>query len=405
MNKQIDKLKKMNILYIVHNYNNFQKDPIEEASQYFNKVYVLVRYKPLSDIVDKIPLKSLKKFRSSYVLDLRGLPSNVEVVKTAVWYLPYGFLNRCLGDLHFRSVKRVLRKKKIKFDLIHSHFVWSSGYVGMKLKEEYGVPLVITGHGYDVYKLPFKSKYWREKIKEILDSADCVITGSKFNKRCLEKLGIDISRVSLINNGFKPDLFYPKDKKELKKKMGLNDSQKICVSIGNLERVKGHDVLVKAIGILKERGQNILCYIIGTGSRLNYLKALAKRCGVEDNIYFAGIKPHSEIGDYINISDVFVLPSRNESAPVVLLEALACGKPVVASKVGNVEDILKARECGYIVDSEDAKALADSILRALNRDWDIKGITEYSKRFSWENSVKEILRIYIEVIKNEQRVS
>ena len=83
-----------------------------------------------------------------------------------------------------------------------------------------------------------------------------------------------------------------------------------------------------------------------------------------------------------------------------MLEALACGKPVVASKVGNVEDILKARECGYIVDSEDAKALADSILRALNRDWDIKGIIEYSKRFSWENSVKEILRIYLEVIKN-----
>ena len=92
MNKEIDRLKKKNILYIVHNYNNFQKDPIEEASKYFNKVYVLVRYKPISDIVDKIPLKSLKKFRKEYVLDLRELPSNVEVIKTAVWYFPYGFL-------------------------------------------------------------------------------------------------------------------------------------------------------------------------------------------------------------------------------------------------------------------------------------------------------------------------
>ena len=84
MNRQVDKLKKMNILYIVHNYNNFQKDPIEEASQYFNKVYVLVRYKPFSNIADKIPLKSLKKFERNYILDLEGLPSNVEVIKTAV---------------------------------------------------------------------------------------------------------------------------------------------------------------------------------------------------------------------------------------------------------------------------------------------------------------------------------
>ncbi|HOC97310.1 MAG TPA: glycosyltransferase [Candidatus Pacearchaeota archaeon] len=401
MNKEIDRLKKKNILYIVHNYNNFQKDPIEEASKYFNKVYVLVRYKPISDIVDKIPLKSLKKFRKEYVLDLRELPSNVEVIKTAVWYFPYGFLNRYLGDLHFNSFKKVLRRKYIKFDLIHSHFVWSSGYVGMKLKKEYGTPLVITGHGYDVYKLPFKSKYWRKKIKGILDSADCIITGSKSNKRRLEELGIDMLKVSIINNGFSSNLFYNKDKRVLRKEMGIDESLRICLSVGNLEKVKGHDVLIKAISILKDKGENVFCYIIGTGSRLNYLKRLAKKYGVDSNVSFLGVKPHSEICDYINISDVFVLPSRNEGAPVVLLEALACGKPVVASKVGNVKDILESRDCGYIVNPEDSKALADAISKSLNRNWNTNGIVEYAKRFSWENSVKEILRIYIKVIKNE----
>jgi len=118
-------------------------------------------------------------------------------------------------------------------------------------------------------------------------------------------------------------------------------------------------------------------------------------------VSFLGVKPHSEICDYINISDVFVLPSRNEGAPVVLLEALACGKPVVASKVGNVKDILESRDCGYIVNPEDSKALADAISKSLNRNWNTNGIVEYAKRFSWENSVKEILRIYIKVIKNE----
>ena len=122
-------------LYIVHNYNTFQKDSIEEVAKYFKEVYVLVRYKPISKIARYLPFKWIKKYDDSYVLDLRNLPPNVTVLKTPVWYLPFGVFYKWLGNLHYKSVKQIIKRYNINFDLVHCHFIWSSGYVGMKIKE------------------------------------------------------------------------------------------------------------------------------------------------------------------------------------------------------------------------------------------------------------------------------
>ena len=139
-------LKEKNILYIVHNYTSFQKDPIEEAARYFKKVYVLVRYKPISRIAKHIPIKWIKKYDDSLIIDTWNIPNNVEVIRTPVWYLPYGIFYKILGTLHFRAVERAIKKHQIIIDLVHSHFIWSSGFVGMKLKEKYHVTQIILLH-------------------------------------------------------------------------------------------------------------------------------------------------------------------------------------------------------------------------------------------------------------------
>jgi glycosyltransferase involved in cell wall biosynthesis len=398
MNREED-LKKKEILYIVHNYNSFQKDHIEEASKYFKNVNVLVRYKPISTIAKYLPFKIFKKFDDAYVIDEKDIPSNVQILRTPFWYLPYGFLNRCLGRKHLKAVRKIIKKYDIKFDLIHSHFVWSSGYVGMKLKEKYNVPLVITGHGYDVYKLPFSSDSWRGKIVEILESADRVITVSKYNEQYLKELGTDLSKVSIINNGFSPSLFYPQKKEEVRKRLDIDLTKKVCVSVGNLEKIKGQDILIEAIKILTEKGEEIFCYIVGNGSRYKYLQSLINSYGLEKNVFLLGTKPHFEIKEYISMSDVFVIPSRRESASVVLLEALACGKPVVATNVGIVPEVLENDKYGYIVDIENPKDLANAISKAISKKWDTQEIAKYSKQYTWEESVKSVVKIYNSLVK------
>ena len=119
---------------------------------------------------------------------------------------------------------------------------------------------------------------------------------------------------------------------------------------------------------------------------------------LEGNVFLVGPKPHSQICDWINISDIFVVPSRIESASVTLLEALACGRPVVATRVGIVPTVLNSK-CGIMVKTNDSRELSRGIEEALKKDWNLNEITRRVKNFSWENSVKQLVDIYDTLIK------
>jgi len=386
-------LKDRNILYIVHNYNTFQKDSIEEAAKYFKRVYVLVRYKPISKIASVIPVNWLKKFDDSYVIDLKGLPNNVEVIKTPVWYFPYIIFNKLLGDAHYRAVDRVIKRKKINFDIIHSHFIWSSGYVGMKLKKKYKKPLVITGHGYDVYDIPFRNDFWKRKITEILKNTDQLIVVSKHNKKLLKKL-CEECEISVISNGFNDKLFRRINKIEARRKLSFPKNKKIILTIGNLEKIKGYDMLVEALKIVKERERDFLCIHIGVGTQEKRIRKLIKKRGLEKNFKLLGRKTHSELIHWYGVCDFFVSPSFFEGNPTVMFEALGCGKAFVGTKVGGVPNIITSDEYGKLSEPGDPFHLAENILFALDKTWDSEKILEYAKNYSWQKVVKKIVEIY-----------
>ncbi len=382
------------ILYLTHSYNNFEKDPIEEAAKYFKKVYVLVRYKPISKIAKYIPLKWLKKYDDSLVIDMKGLPRNVEIIRVPVWYLPFGIFHKILGKAHYRTVERIVKKNEIKFDIIHCHFLWSAGYVGMKLKEKYKVPFVVTGHGFDVYQLPFSSQFWKGIIIQILNSADAIITGSDNNLKYLEKLRIRGDKMFVINNGFGKNKFFIQDKSLVRKRLKIGKNRRICLSVGNLEKVKNHEDLILAMNRVIETNKDTDCYIIGDGSQRKNLERLIVENSLTERVLLLGHKEHSEIGDWISASDLFVLPSLREGAPVVLLEALSCGRPVVATRVGNVSDVLISNDYGYIVEPHDIEELSKKINLSISKSWDEQKIRESVTNFSWDKIVGEIINVY-----------
>lgn len=387
------------ILHIVHNYNSFQKDPIEESAKYFKKVYVLVRYKPISKIVKYLPIRWLKMYEDSKVIDLRNLPDNVEVIKTSVWYWPYGFLHKFLGKAHFKAVDRVIRKNNIEFDIIHSHFVWSSGYVGMELKKKYDIPFIVTGHGFDVYELPFVNDWWRNNIKNILEHADKIITVSKSNKKYLLKFGTESSKISVITNGYNSELFFPLDKNKTRKKLGIDRDKKVLLSVGSLDPVKGHKYLIEAIAILKRKDPDILCYIIGEGSLHGELEELIESHNLAQNIFLLGYMNHEKINKWINICDVFVLPSLAESFGIVQLEAFACEKPVVATKNNGSLELIISADYGLLCELTNSQSLATTIELAIGKHWNEDKIRAYAKSFSWEMISSEILQIYVRLLK------
>jgi len=388
------------ILYIVHNYNSFQKDPIEEIAKNFKKVYVLVRYKPISKIAKYLPFKWLKKYDDKYIIDLSNKPKNVEVIKTSVWYLPFGIFYKWLGELHFRAVDRVIKKRDIKFDLVHCHFLWSSGYVGMRLKQKYKKPFIVTGHGFDVYQLPSQSASWRKRIIRILHSADKAITVSEKNKEILLNLNIEKGKTEILSNSYNSDIFFLRDKGECREELGIDLNREIVLSVGNLEEVKGHKYLIEAMNILinKQKYRQIILYVIGGGRLKGSFENQILKYNLEDYIVLLGTQLHREIPIWMNACDLFVMPSLSEGLPISMLEALGCGKPFVGTYVGGIPEVINSEDYGILVPPKKSKDLAKALEKALKKQWDKDKITKYSKSFTQETINEKIVNLYKEML-------
>ncbi|MFA5294484.1 MAG: glycosyltransferase family 4 protein [Methanoregulaceae archaeon] len=383
----------VNLAVICHSYNSFQKDQIDVLAPRLAEVNVFVRMNPFAEIAHYFPVRTLERFSSAAKIDRTAIFENTKVYPTPIWYVPTDRSYKKLGERHYSTVKSLIQNQDVPFNLVHSHFTWSAGYVGARLKEDYNVPFVVTAHGYDIYLLPFKDQEWREKIEYVLNTADHIITVSQSNLACIRKLDVS-TLVTVIPNGFRSDLFYPRNPSECRKMLNLPPDKKIILTVGNLEPVKGQTHLIEAIRqVIRER-KDILCVIIGSGKVHNTLTRQIRALGLEDYIMLAGEKPHDEIPLWMNACDLFVLPSLRESFGVVQIEALACGKPVVATRNGGSEEVITSDDYGLLVEPANPDELAEKILVALDREWDREAILAYAERFTWERIAKEIMEVY-----------
>ena len=396
-----DEAYNINPLILMNAYRCALKDCVDTTAHYVGQEYILFRYNEIVEFLGVFQLKSLEPFRKAALMDLGNIPKNVLVLPIGICYIPTDNQYKKVGNIFYNSVKKAIVKNKFDFNIIHTHFAWPQGYAGARLKEDYGNPFVVTGHGYDVYSLPFKDDEWRNKIEYVLNTADHIITVSQSNLKCIQKLDVS-TPVTVIPNGFRSDLFYPRDSLECRKALNLPQDKKIILTVGNLEPVKGQRYLVEAVQrIIRER-KNILCVIVGAGKVRTALERQIRSLGLEDYILLAGGKPHDEIPLWMNACDLFVLPSLRESFGVVQIEAMACGKPVVATRNGGSEEVVISDKYGLLVEPVDPDGLAEKILVALDREWDREAILAYAERFTWENIVKEITTIYQGVLEHER---
>lgn len=388
--------KSSNILFVTHTYNRFQKESINSVCKYFNECSVLVRSNPIAEISKYITIPYLDIGKLDHKIDLTNVPSNVNVRSTPIFYAPLDSQYKNLGKQHYRVVENIIEKNQIKFDLVHSHFTWSAGYVGAKLKKKYSVPFVVTAHGYDIYTLPFKDEEWRERIEYVLNSADHIITVSKRNLDCMKKLNIK-TPVTVLPNGYRDNLFYPRDTKNCRNILNIPHDKKILLVVGNLVDIKGHKHLIEAIGEVVMHRSDVQCYIVGSGELENKLRKQIVARKLQRYIKMVGSRPHDEIPVWMNACDLFVLSSLNEGNPTVMFECLGCGKPFVGTNVGGIPEIITSDDYGFLCDSARSKDLADNILLALSKEWDNDKIREYSKQFTWGVIARKILKIYSEV--------
>jgi D-inositol-3-phosphate glycosyltransferase len=248
------------------------------------------------------------------------------------------------------------RSEETPYDLIHSHY-WLSGRVGMELSKSWNVPHVTTFHTLAKTKLQARAGEKEPDLRvsverRVMGSADAIIVSTAQERDDLARLyQTSPHKVRIIPAGVDLGLFRSLDKTQARKELGLSE-KKVILYVGRIEPIKGLDILVSALALLEDMGDTRLLVVggrPGQDEELDRLKSLAARLGISDMVTFTGAVPQAELPTYYSAADVFVLPSYSESFGLVALEAMACGIPVVASRVGGPSTFVKDGETGYLI--------------------------------------------------------
>jgi len=283
--------------------------------------------------------------------------------------------------LLYASSVRVLRRLRAErnFDLIDAHYFYPDGVAAIMLGSALGKPVVITARGTDVnliptYPLP------RRMIRAAAQRAAHVIAVSQALKDAVIALGIPSKRVTVLRNGVDLRLFHPGGREEARSRLGF--SGLTLISVGHLIDRKSHDLVVGAMPHLREYS----LVIVGEGPDRPALERQIAECGLSDRVRLIGAVPHDHLQEYYAGADALVLASSREGWPNVLLEAMACGTPVIASNIWGNPEVVAAPEAGRLMAERTAAGIADAVRRLFSSLPDRGATRRYAERFSWDET-------------------
>ncbi|MBI2877903.1 MAG: glycosyltransferase [Candidatus Tectomicrobia bacterium] len=321
------------------------------------------------------------------------------------------------------QIQEFAHREGLLYDLLDGHY-WLSGWAAWELKKAWGIPAVQRFHtlGYpknlasrpDGEKETALRLYWERALLHLMDQLVAATPAEKqslveslqeerlsFHRRASDK-------VEVIPCGVDVELFRPIPPEEARARLGLGP-EKMALFVGRIDPIKGIDTLIRAVthlirapGLARDRFRLIL---IGghpqnemEGQELKKLEALACQLGVRESITFLPAQPQEQLVAFYGAADLLVLPSRYESFGMVALEAMACGTPVVASRVGGLRYTVADGRTGFLVPEGDAPLLAAKIETILQDDplrarLGAQGI-QWARGFRWSRVADQVLSLY-----------
>ncbi len=285
--------------------------------------------------------------------------------------------------------------QKWPFDLIHAHWLYPDGFAAAAIGRRLGRPVVLSVHGSDGNEIA-----WRPAIRPLarraLAGAARVIPVSAPLAERLVALGASPDAVEIIPcAGFDPARFQSQPQAAARQALGLAAGDRIVLFVGELVAVKRVDLLLHAIARVRAVSSVApTAVIVGDGPERARLQQLARDLGIAPAVRFAGLRPHAEVPIWLAAADVLCLPSRSEGTPNAVVEALAAGRPVVATAVGGVPALVREPLAGILVPPADASALAEALRRALGRQWDGAAIRASVADYTWDRLASRYVAVF-----------
>jgi teichuronic acid biosynthesis glycosyltransferase TuaC len=378
---------------VVTRYFPSSAEPWQGRSAY-QTLRVLARVADLRVFYPNAVYPSLLKPRSrSYGrLDATYSPPGVQTN-----YFDYPALPLLSRPFNGWMAARALQPQVRRFapDLIFSCFLYPDGYAALKIGKALAVPVVAMSIGSDINRIgdPITAMHTRAVLRE----ADSVVTVSSDLRLKAVAMGASAEKTRAVVNGCDLSIFHVRDRLEAKKKLGIDPASQAVVYIGRMDVKKGLRELVKAAASLRPERSKLHVYLVGEGPDRPLIQRAIQASDAAGYIHALPGCAFDEVADWMAAADLVTLPSYMEGCPNVVLEALASGRPVVATNVGGIPEILN-EVCGRLVPPRDAGALAQALAFVLDRTWDAQAISTYGSR-SWDAVAAELLEIFESLVR------
>jgi D-inositol-3-phosphate glycosyltransferase len=311
------------------------------------------------------------------------------------------------------GVQRFRALTGVSYDVVHSHY-WLSGRLGLLFADRWNVPLVSMFHTLAQLKnrvaetAAEREHAVRYEIeRRTMAGSDRVVAATAIDRQqMLRYYGDDLAPISVIPCGVDLEHFTPRPVAQARAEVGLSSSEKMVLFVGRIQRLKGLEVLVRAFALLGDLDARLV--VVGgqpgnspESREISRLQHLVTKLGIGERTTFVGAVPHERLPLYYSAADVTVMPSSYESFGLVAVESLACGTPVVASRVGGLTSIVRDGETGFLVPWRDAALFAERVRRVLEDEAFRTRLAAHARQsvleYGWDRIADEHLALYADV--------
>lgn len=305
-----------------------------------------------------------------------------------------GVLKVLDGIFYFASVLPTIARirRRFPFDVIDAHFAYPDGLAAWLLGKVFRCPVTVTLRGTIVPLSRYRLR--RIQIRWVLAGVNRIFAVSDSLKAVAVGLGTPGDKIRVIPNGVDTARFGPASSAEARQALGLPPDRRILLSVGTLSPRKGHQRVIDVLPHIRATHPDLLYVVLGgpgvEGDTGPLLERLIAQHGLRDHVRLLGAQPHEEVPRWLAAADLFCLATTNEGRANVILEALACGVPVVTTDVGGSREVIADGMDGLLVAPGDPAALTAALLRALSMGWDREAIARRAAGRTWEQTVDDL---------------
>lgn len=318
-------------------------------------------------------------------------PKYIVLPKVGMYLTPF-FLSKAIK----KTLHKILKRKNV--DLIDGHYFYPDGVAIERVASRLNVPFTCTARGTDINLVPTYPKA-RKMLQPVFESSSHMMSVCQALKDEMIALGVDDRRVTVVRNGVDLSLFNASDddaQQTLKSSLGLNTPY-LMISVGWLIERKGHHLIIESLKKLVD----VTLAIAGDGPDLKKLQLLAKECGVSERVKFLGALSQPDLNKWFRCADLSVLASSREGWANVLLESMASGTPVVATKVWGTPEVVRTRSAGILVERS-SDAIAVGVRQLLEEKPSRVRTRKYAEQFSWGESCDALYKIFLSIVKDKE---